>query len=175
MSVHKLKNTYTKNKVTGFTIIEMVIALLIGSILLAWGIPNYRDLKVRKQVSETANETAYSLSLARAEAIRYGTGVKVQKSGTNWNEGWSLFTLDALGANDQEIYVQDAFDTTLKFTQSGDFTGDIVFNNLGAVSNGMTTQFLIENDTSINNTRPISDSSKIVRVSPSGSSRVQKP
>ncbi|MCW8869170.1 MAG: GspH/FimT family pseudopilin, partial [Proteobacteria bacterium] len=71
-------------KVRGFTLIELIITLLIGSLLLAWGVPNYRDFKLRREVVDHTNDFVYSLSLARSEAIRYGTDVRVEPVGGDW-------------------------------------------------------------------------------------------
>ena len=162
-----------KNK--GFSLIELFITLLIGSLLLAWGVPSYRDFKVRKQVSDTANEIVYSFNLARAEAIRFGVNVKVDRNGNNWKNGWNVYTLDENGANDTLVHQQLALPGTMKLTQSGGFTGDLEFNNLGALVAGVGTQFAVEDDPTINGSAAVSNSQRNIIVSPSGSARVVKP
>ncbi len=159
----------------GFSTIELFVTLLVGSILLAWGVPSYRDFKVRKQVSDTANEIVYSFNLARAEAIRYGSNVKIDRNGNNWKNGWDIFTLDENGDNDELVYRQDALSDNLKLTQSGGFVGDLEFNNLGALVAGVGTQFAIEDDPSVNGSAEITNNQRNIIVSPSGSARVVKP
>ncbi|WP_223788869.1 GspH/FimT family pseudopilin [Marinicella meishanensis] len=162
-----------KNK--GFTLVELFVTLLVGSILLAWGVPSYRDFKIRKQVSDMSNEIVYSLTVARNEAIKQGVDVIVDRNGSNWRDGWQIFTLDELGNNDELVYVQPALPRNLKVTQSGGFTGDLIYNNVGALRGGLGTQFAIEDDPSVNGSTAISNNLRNILISPSGSARVVKP
>ena len=155
--------------------VELIITLFIGSLLLAWGVTNYRDFKVRKQVSDSANELVYGFNLARAEAIRYGSNVRVVKTGANWNQGWSIYTVDENGSVDEQIYVQEPLDGSLKLTQSGAYTGVIEFNNLGALTSGVGTQFNVENDPYVHGSAPVANSARNIQISPSGSAKVVKP
>lgn len=169
IKVHKIQ----KNK--GFTLIELFITLLVGSLLLAWGVPSYRDFKVRKQVSDISNEIVYSFNVARNEAIRQGVNVIVDRNGSDWKNGWQIFTLDELGNNDEMVYEQQALPGNLKVTQSGGIVGDLVFNNVGALQAGVGTQFAIEDDPSVNGSAAVSNNLRNIIVSPSGSARVVKP
>ncbi|MEJ2621510.1 MAG: GspH/FimT family pseudopilin [Candidatus Thiodiazotropha sp.] len=54
----------------GFTLVELVMALAIGSILVAIAIPSYESMTERNAVSTTSNELLSALLLARSEAIR---------------------------------------------------------------------------------------------------------
>ncbi len=161
--MHKL---HKRNR--GFSLIELVITLLIGSILLAWGIPNYRDFKVRKQIVDTTNEFVYSINFARAEAIRYGGVVRLRGRGASrdWSNG--TVTLEVLDGPNRRIAEVPPFDNNIQITQAGDFTGDVDFNSLGALVNGNSTRFRIENTN-------VSHAFREIVILPSGSVRLIRP
>jgi type IV fimbrial biogenesis protein FimT len=54
----------------GFTVVELMIALAIGSILVAVAIPSYESMVERNAVTTTSNDLLRGLLLARSEAIR---------------------------------------------------------------------------------------------------------
>jgi type IV fimbrial biogenesis protein FimT len=167
--VHKLKNINSIRKVTGFTLIELIITLLIGSLLLAWGVPNFREFKVRKEVSLSVNEVIYSFNLARAEAIRYGTNVQVRLTGAEWKDGWQIWTLNADGSDNAQIFDQQALND-ISMTQVGGTAGELEFNSIGAMVGGGTVTF--QTDYSYG---PVPNSQRNIMISPSGSVKAVNP
>lgn len=133
------------NKNSGFSLIELIITLLIGSILLAWGIPNYRDFKIRKQITDVANQTVYSMSLARAEAVRYGTDVTVVPAVGGWQNGWTITSIGVDGNADQVLAIQDPIDDNVAFSQAGPLVGTITFNSIGGLTGNDPGRFEIKN------------------------------
>ena len=148
--------------------IELIITLLIGSILLAWGVPNYRDFKVRKQVTDYTNDLIYSITSARAEAIRYGQTVRFRAKGggasKSWNRGANTIKV-IVGSANEKLADLRAFDDSVTITQTGG-VADLNFNSIGSLPAG--TQFRIENTAVLNAFR-------IVQVLPSGTVRVVRP
>lgn len=121
-------------KVTGFSLVELIIALLIGVLLLAWGIPNWRDLKIRSALTDNSNEIAYSLNLARAEAVRYGRIVTVSPiTAGDWSDGWTISTSGIEGAADIQIYEHNPIGDQFTISQVGPLQGDLQFNSLGGL------------------------------------------
>ncbi len=169
LTAGQMKNIKTPQKIHGFTLIELLVALLIGSLLLAWGVPNYRDFKVRKEVALSVNEMVYSFNLARAEAIRYGANVRVSLTGGAWKDGWEIWTLDAGGSNDTKIFEQQTL-PDLAISQSGGTAGELMFNRLGGLVGGNTVTFDADNSYG-----PVTDSQRNILVMPSGSVRVVQP
>ena len=153
-----------QNRIQGFTLVELLITLTVGALLLAWGIPNYRDFKLRKQISDTANEVVYSMTQARAEAIRYGTDVRVSPSGT-WQNGWTTTSIGVDGNPDVVIAVQDPIDPNITFTQTGPLNGDLVFNRIGGLTGANAGRFEITHST-------ITGVDRAVTISLAGSSKV---
>jgi type IV fimbrial biogenesis protein FimT len=83
----------------GFTLIEMMIALVIFALLLTFALPAYRDWIAAQQLANHAHFIADTLDLARSEAIKHGYRVNVCKSHDGrlcadeggWEQGWLLF------------------------------------------------------------------------------------
>ncbi len=154
-------------KVRGFTLIELIITLLIGSLLLAWGVPNYRDFKMRRQIVDNANEFVYSMNLARAEAVRYGTVVTVSPVSNDWNQGW-ISTATGVGGNpDVKIEEHDPVQD-INVTLTTNPGGSISFNRIGGLSGTNEAVFSLVHTGD-------SSRSRNVRVRMSGSVKVEEP
>lgn len=87
----------------GFTLIEVLTAITIASILLGIGIPAFTEVINNGQLAAESNELVTSLSLARSEASKRGIDVSVcPRAGEatcaddtlNWDSGWLVFTDD---------------------------------------------------------------------------------
>lgn len=115
----------------GFTFIELIVTLLVVSLLLAWGMPAYREFKLRQDMISNANEMVYSFNLARAEAIKRGNNVSIVKTGTDWHDGWRVVNVP----DDEEIAVQDRFNGEFKMSLVNGAETDVQFDNLGGLVN----------------------------------------
>ncbi len=166
-SVQKLQNKNLTPRSQGFTLTELIVTLLIGSLLLAWGVPNYRDFKLRKQISDTANEVVYSLTQARAEAVRYGTNVVVSPAGGGWQNGWTTTSIGVDGNADVVLAIQGPLDTNITITQEGPLNGDLVFNRIGGLNGISPGRFEIKSP-------DVSGIDKAITISLTGSSKVVK-
>ncbi len=89
------------NKLTGFTITELLITLAVASIVMAIGIPSFTELLNRNRLTASTNQLITDLNLARSEAVKRGRQVVVRKVGANgWEEGWEIFAdVSRNGAN----------------------------------------------------------------------------
>ncbi len=168
MYVYKLQNNTPPRHIAGFTLVELIITLLIGSILLAWGVPGYRDFKLRNQISDAANEMVYSLTQARSEAVRYGTNVRVTPAGGDWQDGWTLTSIGVDGNPDVVLAVQPAISSNLELTQVGPLNGDLVFNRIGGLNGASAGRFEIKSPGSTGFDRAViislTGSSKVVGI-----------
>ena len=89
----------------GVTLIELMVALTVASILLGAAIPSFQQTIVNSRLTTTANELNSSINYIRSEAVRLGKSVKLCKSngGTTcstsssvyWENGW--IALDSSG------------------------------------------------------------------------------
>ncbi|MCC6756382.1 MAG: GspH/FimT family pseudopilin [Arenimonas sp.] len=93
-------NTLAK-RISGFTLIELMVTVAVMGIILAWGIPSFRNLLQNTRATSQANEFITSVNQARTEALKRQSTVSViaAAGGTATNEfgnGWSV-VVDADG------------------------------------------------------------------------------
>lgn len=78
----------------GFTLLETMVAVAVVAILLSLAVPMYSDSRLNSQLRASANDLVGSVYLARSEAIKRGTVVRLCASangetcGGAWNQGW---------------------------------------------------------------------------------------
>ena len=84
---------------TGFTIIELMLAIAVATITLAIGVPSFVDLVRNNAAVTEVNDLVSALNLARSEAAGRGVDITVAPlSGTDWSSGW-VVGIDADGDN----------------------------------------------------------------------------
>lgn len=89
---------------SGFTLLELIVAISIAGILMSMAIPSFSDMMRNNRLTTYANELVTSLNLARSEAVKRGVPVTVRKIGTgNWSAlGWNVF-VDNNGNGDFDV------------------------------------------------------------------------
>jgi type IV fimbrial biogenesis protein FimT len=106
----------------GFTLVELLIAVAVLTIVLLVGVPTFGNLIDETHLTTTTNQVVASMHLARSEAIKRGVPVGVCAStdgiscsgSKDWAGGWMVFTNrgrslpPAPGANDDIIHVGQA-------------------------------------------------------------------
>lgn len=81
-------------KVLGFTVFELMVAVLVLAVLSAIAVPNFRATVQNNRLTSQANELITALQLARSEAIKIARPVSVCPSsngtscGGSWAQGW---------------------------------------------------------------------------------------
>lgn len=86
----------------GFTLIELMLAVAVLSILVGIGVPAYNDTIRNNQISATGADLITALTLARNEAMKRSLRVSVCASAnqtscaasTDWSNGWIVFSDD---------------------------------------------------------------------------------
>jgi len=84
----------------GFTLIELMIALVLGVILMTLAVPSFRSTIQNNRATAAANDILTALNAARSEAIKRGTPMTICSSSngsscaasTDWSTGWILFS-----------------------------------------------------------------------------------
>lgn len=96
----------SREAITGFTLIELMVVIAIGAILLAVGVPTFSYMVDRTRVANEVNEMLADLALTRSEAItRRGRVIMCRSAApsttaicdaaaTDWNAGWIVFVDD---------------------------------------------------------------------------------
>lgn len=83
----------------GFTLIEMMVAIAVATILSMIAVPSFRNASLSSQLRSSANDFVASANLARSEAIKRGTAVTmcVSAGGSSctaggWEQGWIVLS-----------------------------------------------------------------------------------
>jgi type IV fimbrial biogenesis protein FimT len=127
----------------GFTLIELVIALAVITILTGYAVPNYQAFKHNKMMTTEINRLVSSLHFARNQSIIYGSHVILCPSESlqscdavnHWHKGWLVFKDDnrnrQLDTNESILTTEQAMQGTLKATASV-YRQKIRYDRLGA-------------------------------------------
>ena len=112
----------------GFTIIEVLIAVMVIGILIALGAPTFGEWLQSQQLRSAADATLNGLQLARAEAIRKNGSVQIvfapPKSGWTVLDGATVVQTrnSEEGSANAVVTVTPAGATTVTFTPLGSVT-----------------------------------------------------
>ena len=133
----KLRKSY------GVTLIELLVAMSILTILLAVGVPSFSQFNTNSRLSSFANTLLSHMSLARSEAIKRNARVALCKSPDNstcassgdWSQGWIVFVdLDnnaSIGSDEQIITTMPALSTGYSFTGNANVSDYISYDGQG--------------------------------------------
>lgn len=86
-------------KQRAFTLIELIVTVSVVGILLAVGIPGFRELMLNNQRASAVNDFITTMHIARSEAVTRNSRVMVCTSndaatcgaGGDWDAGWIAF------------------------------------------------------------------------------------
>lgn len=127
----------------GVTLIELLVALSVLSILLAVGVPSFGQFTVNTRLNSYSNTLFSHISLARSEAIKRNARVAVCKSSDgsscassgDWSQGWVVFVdLDnsaSIGSGEQVITTASALPAGFSFTGNGNVSDYISYDAQG--------------------------------------------
>lgn len=106
----------------GFTLLELLVVIAILVILITLAIPVFDTVIQNNRTASLTNELVSVLHLARSEAIKRGVSVSVcaandtqlNSCGTNWNNGWIVFT----NPNEDAQFDNNDTEIALRVTQT---------------------------------------------------------
>lgn len=99
----------------GFTLIELMVAIMVLGILLGVAVPSFRDAALSSRLTAYANDLVASAQIARSEAIKRNAAVTLCASaggaacdeGGGWEVGWIVLTADGAVLQRQEPLSDD--------------------------------------------------------------------
>ena len=141
------KNVGKYSRMRGVTLLELMIALLIASVMLTLGIPSFRAVLDNQRLTVATNEMVMTLNLAKSEAIKRVAYVTVCKSnngvsctgGSAWNDGWIVFAntgvanLGSIDVGDEVIRINQKLRDSIDLTPSGTIANFVSFRPSGTV------------------------------------------
>ncbi|MBI3773515.1 MAG: GspH/FimT family pseudopilin [Gammaproteobacteria bacterium] len=149
-------------RISGFTLIELMITLAVTAILVTIGVPAMQQLIAGNRLTVETNDLITDLNLTRSEAIRSGQPATICKSSngqncesnTDWHQGWIVFR-DIDGnhqLNNDETIVRHhgplTQNTTINLKKSGVSTDHVLFEADGK-PNGQNGSFYLCNSAGI--------------------------
>jgi prepilin-type N-terminal cleavage/methylation domain-containing protein len=150
---------------TGFTIFELMIAVTVAGVVMAFGIPNLMSFFQTNATSTEVNRLVSALTLARGEAAGRGVPITVVPlNAGDWTTGWLMGT-DSDGdgvypdADDPEPFRIFEALTTATFDGAPD---SVTFLAGGGVETPVAFTFLPNECDNHNNRR------RIISVGPAG-------
>jgi len=121
-------------KSLGFTLIELMIALVIGTILVMLAAPSFNKAVSSNRVTTQANKLVSSINMARSEAVKRGSNVTICAStdqatcaGSNWATGWIV----RLDSNNSVLQSQEAFKGNTAIVYNPAVITTVQYNSLG--------------------------------------------
>jgi type IV fimbrial biogenesis protein FimT len=107
----------------GFTLIELMVAITILAVLLAWAVPSFNNAALSSKLTGFANDLVSSTQIARSEAIKRNAPITLcaSSNGTTcatsggWEVGWILLRGTTVLQHHQ------ALPTEFRIVQNGTF------------------------------------------------------
>lgn len=148
----------------GFTLVELVIAILVLAILASLALPSFQSSLRSSRLSSSTNQLMAALNLARSEAIKNTSGAGVCSSSdgltcagvTDWSMGWLVWSDRPNAATGVGNGQFDAgTDVVLRYTQAvprmriaGPAAAQAVrFDRRGRLAGGADLQFSLRPET----------------------------
>ncbi len=125
----------------GFSLIEVMTAVVVLAILGLVAVPSYRNFVVTQRVRTASYELMTSLMLARSEAIKRNASVSVVSAAGGWSGGW------VVSAGGAVIRTQDPYANVVAISNSPALAS-ITYSNDGRLSGGSTDFTIVSTDAS---------------------------
>jgi len=179
----------SKQRMSGFTMTELVIVMVIVAVLAGIGIPSFKYVTTSNRMSSEVNELLGDMQFARSEAIKEGQPVTICSSanptsvtpqcigatdGAVWNTGWIVF-LDtnnnqSVDPGEAVLRVQPAFTGTDSFLASNPKFYAATFNRAGYAPTGLTATVLV----ALHDSTDTTQWTRCLAVTPIGSATTEK-
>lgn len=163
-------NPGNRSKTQGFTLIELMIALVIGAIIVMLAAPSFKNATSANLASTQANLLVSSINLARSEAVKRRTNVTICAStdqatcgGTDWTTGWIV----RLDSDNSVLRAQEALKGNTAITYNV-ATAAVQYNSQGLSNLAADLEYTLTPDTCNGKNR------RVVSISPTGRAGAEK-
>ncbi len=92
MNNTQLSKLKTRHGVQGFTLVELMVAVIVIALLASVAAPSYRTFVTTTRVKSATNEVWSALAMTRSEALKRNNDVTIAPLGGNWKNGWTVAT-----------------------------------------------------------------------------------
>ena len=151
-----------KSRISGLTLIQLLVAMAILAILVLVGIPSLSSFNTNMTIDTVSRRFANAIGFARGEAVNnvgfvsVCAGVNNCDDGTNWSNGWTVFA-DFNGDGDCAINgVEPNADEILKVGYGSPAVVDVAgaincftFNGRGENEGGDLREFEFSSSTGV--------------------------
>lgn len=125
----------------GFTLVEMMVVLVILGVILTVALPGFSNLTLAIRLTNYANEMVSAVYLARGEAIKRNTDVRLCATADSttcatsggWAQGWIV-----MDPNDVVIQEQPALENGFSLVETGSGVHTLTFDSAGYVDTAST-------------------------------------
>ncbi len=123
----------TDERQRGLTLIELMIAIVLLSIILAFAVPSFRTMLMNNRMVSHTHALIGALNLTRSEAVKRSATVTICRNSSNWLNGWTILTGSdcTLSGDEKELSRHAAFEalqqvtstaSSLSYSRKGDLT-----------------------------------------------------
>lgn len=125
----------TPSQSQGFTLIELMIALVVLAIVMALAIPSFRESAARSALKTSTMDLIASINNSRAQAVNLGTVATLAATdGVSWTNGWEM-TIPAPHDKENQEFAAKANvsivtvggENSLDFRRDGTTSAQVVF------------------------------------------------